>query len=85
MNSLTEAVLTIATAIVGVAILAVLVGQKSQTGAVIQSAGSAFSNAILAAEQPVLGGNATPNTSYPGAGFGGIGAGNLNLGGLGAY
>lgn len=65
MNSLTEAILTIAAAITGVAILAVLVGQKSKTSEVIQSAGSAFSNALAVAESPVTGSNITPQLSYP--------------------
>lgn len=73
MNSLTEAVVTIATAVVGVAILAVLVGQKSQTSNVIQAAGSAFSNSLAVAEGPVTGTQAQPNLSYPNSGFGGFG------------
>ena len=73
MNSMTEAVVTIATAIVGVALLAVLVGQKSQTAAVIQSAGSAFGNALIAAESPVTGSSQQGNYTYPQAGYGGFG------------
>lgn len=65
MNSLTEAIVTIATAIVGVAILAVLVGQKSQTASVIQAAGSAFGNSLAVAESPVTNASITPNLSYP--------------------
>lgn len=65
MNSMTEAVVTIAVAIVGVATLAVLVGQKSQTAAVIQSAGSAFGNALAVAESPVTSANVTPQLGYP--------------------
>lgn len=49
-------VVTVATAIVGVAILAVLVSRNSQTPAVIQAAGQAFSGAISAATGPVMGG-----------------------------
>jgi hypothetical protein len=71
MNSLTEAVVTILTAIVGVAILAVLVGQKSQTSSVIQAAGSAFGNSLAVAESPVTGSSVTPTLTYPG-GIGGI-------------
>lgn len=73
MNSLTEAVVTIATAIVGVAILAVLVGQKSQTASVIQAAGSAFGNSLAVAESPVTGTSVTPNLGYPTSGFGNLG------------
>jgi PRD1 phage membrane DNA delivery len=72
MNSLTEAVVTILTAIVGVAILAVLVGQKSQTSSVIQAAGSAFGNSLAVAESPVTGTSVTPTLSYPNAGLGGL-------------
>lgn len=67
-----EAIVTIATAIVGVAILAVLVSQKSNTTGVIQAFGSAFSNALGIAEAPVTGASYTPDLSYPqqGGGFG---------------
>lgn len=47
---------TVATAIVGVAILAVLVSKNAQTPQVISSAGTAFSNALKAATGPVSGG-----------------------------
>lgn len=74
MNSATEAIVTIATAITGVAILSVLVSQKSQTAAVIQNAGSAFSNALAVAESPVTGSQVTPNVSYSSSNsFGNIG------------
>lgn len=75
MNSMTEAVITIAVAIVGVATLAVLVGQKSQTAAVIQAAGSAFGNSLAVAESPVTNANVTPNLQYPGS----SGLGQLNM------
>ena len=70
MNSLTEGVVTILTAIVGVAILAVLVSRNSNTSGVISSAGSAFSNALSAATGPVTGATAAPiNTAGPGPTF----------------
>jgi hypothetical protein len=47
---------TVATAIIGIAILAVLVSKNAQTPQVITSAGSAFTNAIKAAVSPVSGG-----------------------------
>lgn len=80
MNSLTEAVVTILTAVVGVAILAVLVGQRSQTANVIQAAGSAFSNSLAVAESPVTNAQITPNLNYPNVSgqFG-------NFGGVGSY
>ena len=65
MSGATEAVVTILTAIIGVAILAVLVSQKSNTTGVIQAFGSAFTNALGIAEAPVTGASYNVNTSYP--------------------
>lgn len=65
MNSATEAIVTIATGIIGVALLSVLVSQKSNTTGVIQAFGSAFTNALGIAEAPVTGANYSINTSYP--------------------
>lgn len=77
MNSATEAIVTIATAITGVAILSVLVGKNSNTAAVIQSAGSAFGNSLAVAESPVTNASVTPNLQYPNSSglgsFGGFG------------
>jgi hypothetical protein len=73
MQGATEAVVTIATAIIGVAILAVLVSQKSNTTGVIQAFGSAFSNALGVAESPVTGSQVNINTSYPSSTSGGFG------------
>jgi hypothetical protein len=64
-----EAIVTIATAIVGLAIVAVLVSKKSQTPAVIQAGGSAFSNALGVAESPVTGASYNIDLSYPGSDF----------------
>jgi len=55
MNDLTNSVVSIALAIVGVAFLAVLVSKNANTSGVIKSAGSAFSGALAAAEAPVTG------------------------------
>lgn len=63
---LINSLLTVATAIVGVAIIAVLVSNKAQTGQVITSAGSALANDLLAATAPVTGNSGTINT---GGGF----------------
>jgi hypothetical protein len=71
MNTLTEALVTIATAIVGLAIVAVLVSKKSQTPAVIQASGSAFGNALAVAESPVTGATYHIDLSYPGSDFAG--------------
>lgn len=67
-NNTTEAIVTIATAITGVAILAVLVSKKSNTAAVIQAAGSAFGNSLAVAVSPVTGASTRPNLSYPASG-----------------
>lgn len=54
-NELLTSLVTVATAIVGVAILAVLVSKNAQTGSVITAAGTAFSSALNAATSPVTG------------------------------
>ena len=74
MNSAVEAIVTIATGIIGVAILAVLVSQKSNTTGVIQAFGSAFSNALGIAEAPVTGAQYTPVLSCPASNTGGFGS-----------
>lgn len=56
MDGTIKAVVTIATAIVGVAILAVLVSKNANTAGVIGAGGSAFAKAIGAAVSPVTGG-----------------------------
>jgi PRD1 phage membrane DNA delivery len=71
MNTLTEMLVTIGTAIVGLAIVSVLVSKKSQTPAVIQASGSAFSNALAVAESPVTGAGYNIDLSYPGSDFSG--------------
>jgi hypothetical protein len=67
MNTLTEALITIGTAIVGLAIISVLVSKKAQTPQVIQASGSAFSNALAVAESPVTGASYNVDLSYPGS------------------
>ena len=56
MNNAVGQVVTVLTAIVGVAILAVLVSRNSQTPAVVKSFGDAFSGSLRAATSPVTGG-----------------------------
>jgi PRD1 phage membrane DNA delivery len=51
-------IVTIASAIVGIAIIAVLVSNKAQTVQVIEAATKGFSGAITAAVSPVTGANA---------------------------
>ncbi len=55
-DKLVEGVVAIATAVIGIAIIAVLVGRQSQTPSVISAAGNAFSSSIGAAVKPVSGG-----------------------------
>lgn len=50
-----ESLTAVAVAIIGVAIVSVLVSGQSQTAKVIQSAGSAFGGVIKAAVSPVSG------------------------------
>jgi hypothetical protein len=71
MNTMVEAIVTIATAIIGLAIVSVLVSKKAQTPAVIQASGSAFSNAMAVAESPVTGATYSINLSYPGTDYSG--------------
>lgn len=55
-DRLIESITTIAVAIIGIAIIAVLVSKSANTSGVIQAAGSAFGNDIQAAVSPVSGG-----------------------------
>jgi hypothetical protein len=54
MSDLVHSFTSIALAIVGIGILAVLVSRNANTSNVLASAGNAFSGAIAAAEGPVL-------------------------------
>ena len=82
MDKITEAVVTVFTAIIGVAILAVLVSPKAKTSSVIQSIASGFGNSLAVAESPVTGEHVNIDTSYPSSnnGFGGF----QTFGGFGA-
>lgn len=66
MSPFLESMTTIALAIVGLAIIAVLVSRRAATGSVLQAAGSAFSNAVAVAQSPVTGTHLSPVLSYPG-------------------
>lgn len=74
MGNITESIVTILTAVVGVAILAVLVSRKSNTAGVITAGGAAFGNALGIAVSPVTGAGVS--------GLTGLGGG-LNIGGMG--
>lgn len=69
MNSLWSGIVTIAVAIIGVAIVAVIVSRNAQTPQVLKAAGGAFSDALRAATGPVTGGMGSIGIS-PGMGFG---------------
>lgn len=56
MDRLVDGAVSIAVAIVGVALLAVLVSRNSNTAGVIGASGAAFSGALRAATGPVMGG-----------------------------
>lgn len=68
MNDLTNAVVSIALAIVGVALLATLVSRNANTVGVINASGSAFARGLAAATAPVTGGGmfagSIGNTQY---------------------
>lgn len=57
MSNLVTGLVTIAVAIVGLAMLAVIVSKNAQTPAVISSAGNALGSDITAAIAPVTGGS----------------------------
>lgn len=67
MDRITEAIVTIITAIVGVAILSVIVSRRSNTAGVLGAAGSAFANALSAATAPVTGAATAPNVGGQGS------------------
>lgn len=71
-DQLVTSVVTIATGLIGVAIVAVLVSQKANTGSVIQAATSGFASDLSAATSPFSGGG----SSF--SGFTGGSLGSLN-------
>lgn len=64
-DQLIASVVTVATAIVGLAIIAVLVSKQANTSQVITSGGSAFSQALTAAVSPITGGGGLSGFSAP--------------------
>lgn len=72
MSQLTESAVTIMMAIVGVAILSVLVSKKSNTTSVISSLSAFFANSLSAATAPVTGASASINTGGGQWGFSGL-------------
>jgi len=55
-DQLWSGIVTIATAIIGVAILAVIVSRNSNTAGVLKAAGGAFSQSLATAVSPITGG-----------------------------
>lgn len=53
MKDLGSGIITILTAIIGVAILAVVLSKQSQTASVLTAAGSAFNGLIKSAVSPI--------------------------------
>lgn len=70
MNQLTETIITIAVAIIGLATIAVLVGRNARTSEVIRSAGNVFNTALGTAISPVGGGGGGFNFNMPNQVFG---------------
>ena len=72
MNQLVNGVIVILTAIIGVAILSVILSKNSNTTAVLQAGSSAFSGALGTALSPVTGNNTSSfnslNTCFNGFG-----------------
>lgn len=68
-DSLITSIITVLTAIIGVAIISVLVSKNAQTAQVLSAGGNAFSNILSTAVSPVTGGGGL---------FGGLGAQGLN-------
>lgn len=72
MDKITEAIVTILSLIVGVAILSVLVSPKATTSQVIQATASGFGNDLAVAMSPVTGSQTNINLTYPNATTGGM-------------
>jgi len=65
MNGLIEAATTIALAVVGLAIVSVLVSKNANTTGVIQASASGLANNLGVAESPVTGAHISYSTGYP--------------------
>lgn len=65
MDRLTESVVTIAVAIIGLATLAVLVSRNANTSGVIKAAGNAFNSSLGTAISPVTGGGFSGGFNMP--------------------
>lgn len=75
MSSFMEGLSTIALAIIGLAIVAVIVSKNSNAAGVIQAGASGLGNDIGVAISPVTGSNPSISLAYPTtSGFGGFGS-----------
>lgn len=73
MSNFMESVSTIALAVVGLAVVAVIVSKKSNAAGVIQASASGLANNIGVAISPVTGSTPSFSLAYPSAGLGGFG------------
>lgn len=69
MGAFLEGVITIALAVIGLAIVSVLVSKKANTSGVLQSWFSGINNGIATASSPVTGASVSPVLSYPTGGY----------------
>jgi len=69
MDRLTESVVTIMVAIIGLATLATLVSKQANTTAVIGAGSGAFNSALSTALSPVTGGSGLSGGGFNGAGL----------------
>jgi len=69
-DELLTSLVTVATAIIGVAILAVLVSKNSNTTGVINSFAGGFAQDLAAAVSPITGGNGISGYGFTGGGAG---------------
>lgn len=67
-NQLVASVVTVATAIIGVAIIATLVSQHAQTSSVIGAATTGFAKDLQTALSPVTGSSGLSDISFTGGG-----------------
>jgi hypothetical protein len=75
MNTIVEAGVTIALAVIGLAIISVIISRNANTTEVIRAGASGLANNLAVAASPVTGVNVSPSLGYPspsnqGFGFG---------------
>jgi len=68
-DHLVTSVITVLTAIIGVAIIAVLVSRNANTAGVLQAGGKAFSGVLGTALSPVTGGSGILGPGFTGPGI----------------